>query len=271
MKRREFLAATGMVSGGLLTGAWTMPWETPPREPLLIAGSSNVLPFTRRLVPAFGQHHAGIEVITDGGGSMAGLIALKRGAIDIAAMSREIRRSEDDPLLVDHLFGKDAVAVVTGPDNPVRGITRAQARDVLAGRITQWSALGGPAEPIEVINRAPGSTTRKWMEENLMGGTEMGRHITLAPSAAEMAALVAASPRTLGFLATRDLAPTVVPLAVNGVPISRATIYSGRYPLTRSLYYITRANPPEPVRRFLDFVRGREGQGLLEPDLLRVY
>lgn len=271
MKRRAFLTATGVATGGLMTGAWTMPWAPPSQEPLLVAGSTSALPFTKLLLPAFGKEHPGIEVIADGGGSLAGLIALKRGAIDVAAMSREIKRTEDDPLLCDHLFGKDAVAVVTAPGHPVRSITRAQLRDVLAGKITEWSALGGPAAPIEVVNRAPGSTTRRWMEENAMGGVDMARRTALAASAAEMAAAVAGNPRALGYLATRDLTDAVAPLAVNGVAIARATIYSGRYPLTRSLYYVTRTNPSEPVRRFLDFVRSAAGQDALEPDLLRVY
>jgi len=271
MKRRDFLAVTGATSAGLLTGAWTLPWQHKPAEPLLIAGSTNVLPFTKALLPAFGKHQGGLEIITDGGGSLAGLIALKRGAIDIAAMSRELKRAEDDGQVCDHLFGKDAVAVVTAPGNPVGGITRAQVRDVLAGKITDWADLGGPAGPIDVINRAPGSTTRKWMEDNVMGGAEMARHVTLAPSAAALASAVAGNPRALGFLATRDLTGNVKPMAVNGVAIGRATIYSGRYPLTRSLYYVTRTSPAEPVRRFLDFVRSAEGQDALEPDLLRVY
>lgn len=271
MKRRHFLVTTGATSAGLLTGAWTLPWQEKPLEPLLIAGSTNVLPFTKALMPAFAKHHGGVEVITDGGGSLAGLIALKRGAIDIAAMSRELKRGEDDGLICDHLFGKDAVAIVTARGNPVGGITRARVRDVLAGKVTDWAELGGTAGPIEVVNRTPGSTTRKWVEENVMGGTEMARHVTLARSAGDLAAMVAGNPHALGFLATRDLTGDVQPMAVNGVPIGRGTIYSGRYPLTRSLYYVTRANPAAPVRRFLDFVRSAEGQDALEPDLLRVH
>ena len=271
MNRRQFLTVTGAASAALLTSASTWPFNGPQHEPLLIAGSTNVLPFTKDLVAAFVKLHPTVDVVAEGGGSLAGLIALKRGAIDIAALSREIKRTEDDATFRDTLFAKDAIAIVTHPGNPVAGLSRTQVREVLAGRIADWEMLGGPAGPIELINRAPGSTTRRWVEENLMAGDDILRQAAVTASAHDMAAAVAAKPQAFGYLATRDFSDAVKTLTVDGVTISRPTIYSGRYPLTRSLYYVTRSNAGATAQRFLSFVRSPEAQAILEPELLRVY
>jgi phosphate transport system substrate-binding protein len=270
MKRRQFLTAASGVSAGLMTSAFSWPFAERRAEPLLIAGSTNVQPFTKELLEVFAKQNPDVEIVNEGGGSLAGLIALKRGAIDIAALSREIKRSEDDPSFNDLLFAKDAVAVTAHPGNPVTGLSRAQVRDVLAGRITDWSALGGPAGLIEVVNRAPGSTTRKWVEENVMGHDEILRHAPIVTHASDMATTVANNPRAFGYLASRDLTDRVRLLAVDGVAISRATVYSGRYPLTRSMYYVVKGTGSRTARRFLDFVLSAQAQERLEPELMRV-
>jgi len=271
MHRRQFITLSGSVAAGLSTGAWSWPLSKKRSPPILIAGSTNVLPFTKTLLDGFARKYPDIEVVSEGGGSLAGLIAVKRGAIDIAAMSRELRRNEQADSTRDYLLAKDGIALVCHPDNPLRSVKRGLIRDILAGRITNWAALGGPDNPIHLYNRAPGSTTRRWMEENVMGGEDIIRHVPNLTQAKEVVGTIGKDPLGLGYLATRDMVGEFRTLAIDGVPISRGTIYSGRYPLARSLYYVAHGATNESARRFLEFVRSAEAQALLEPDLLRVY
>ena len=101
MKRRDFLGAAlaapvalatgGLMTGGLMTGAWNWPFAgRTAEESLLIAGAVSLLPYTRVLATEF-DRLAHVEIVSDGGGSLAGLIALKRGAIDIAALARDLK------------------------------------------------------------------------------------------------------------------------------------------------------------------------------------
>lgn len=271
MERRQFLTLSGSIAAGLSTGAWSWPLAKKRPPPVLIAGSTNVLPFTKLLLQAFLRHHPDIEVVSEGGGSLAGLIAVRRGAIDIAAMSREIRRNEQGDSTRDYLLAKDAIALICHPANRVRAVKRAHIRDILAGRIQNWAVLGGDDAPLHLYNRAAGSTTRRWVEENIMGGDDVYRQAPVLAKAKDVADAVAKDPLAIGYLATRDLTTDLPTLKIDGVEISRPSIYSGRYPLTRSLYYVAHGTTNESARLFLTFARSAEAQALLEPELLRVY
>lgn len=269
--RRRLLTAAAAGGATLACGAWSWPFATreSQHESLLIAGTAAMKQTTALLADAFTRQYP-VEVVNEGGSTAAGLIALHRGAIDIAAVARELKRSEEGIGLRTWLFAKDALALVVSPDNPVRDLTRQQVRDILSGVIANWKDVGGPNQPIEVINRPAAATTRAWVEENILDGREIVRRARPVANAKRVAPIVAANPRAIGYVATRSVSDAVVTLTVDGVGPSRNTIYSGRYPFTRPLYYATRETPPPVVRKFLDFVRSTEGQELMEPDLMRV-
>jgi len=63
---------------------------------LLVAGSSTVLPYSQKLAEEFSRRNPMIHVLCDSGGSLAGLIAVKRGAIGVAAMSHELKSRQDE-------------------------------------------------------------------------------------------------------------------------------------------------------------------------------
>jgi phosphate transport system substrate-binding protein len=272
MRRRDFARAALAASAALLTGAWDWPFAgQPAEESLLIAGAVSLLPFTRMLAAEFGKHNR-VEIVSDGGGSLAGLIALKRGAIDIAALARDLKRTEDDGFVRSYLIGKDGIIFAVSRDNPVRRLSHSQVRDILEGRIVDWAAVGGPPGTIEVMGQMPGSATVRWISDNILDSGDITRHQTRFETAQELAAALAARPLGFGCLATRDIGDAgIAALDIDGVTPSPGTIYSGRYPFSRSLYYATRADQSDTVRRFLDFVRSSTGQDILEPDLLRVY
>ena len=55
------------------------------------------------------------------------------------------------------------------PDNPVSGLTTQQLRDIYAGKITNWSEVGGPDLAIQVVNRDEASGTREAFRTIVMG------------------------------------------------------------------------------------------------------
>ena len=272
MKRRDFLQT--QVAGGLVwpLAKWP-PFGAEPEQPtLLIAGAAAVLPYSRVLAEAFARKTR-IDVVVDDGGTLAGLIALKRGAIDIAATDRDLERreSDDDNLLLSYLLGKDAVGILVGRTSPVRALTREQTLAILAGRVTDWAAIGAPAGAIEVLHHTPDSPTRKFVENVMLEYGEVTRRASIARTSEEIEQRLNANPRAVGYLASKDIQPSSVALPIDQVPITRASIYSGRYPFTRSMYFVTRGRPAGAAAQFIAFVRSKAGQQLIEPDLLRVY
>lgn len=191
------------------------------QESLLVAGSSTMLPYMEKLEAGFAKIHPNILIESDGGGSTAGIIAVKRNAIDLATMSRDVRRGEDDQYIRDYLVAKDAIAIVGHPSNPVATLSKDQVRDIFLGAITNWRQLGGSDSPIVLAGRKKGSTTRKGMDEMLLGGLDFAKSITASESATALREIVAANPNAIGYLALKDLNNSVKPVAVNGVAINR--------------------------------------------------
>lgn len=231
-----------------------------------------MLPYMDKLQAGFTKIHPRILIESDGGGSTAGLIAVKRSAIDLATMSREVRRDEDDQYTRDYLIGKDAVAIVVHPSNPVAGLTAAQLHELFTGKITNWQQVGGSDAPVVIVGRKSGSTTRKAMDEMVMQGLDFPKAAVAADSAETVAKTVAGNPNAIGYVALKDLTAGVRALAVNNVPVSKETILSGRYPLSRSFYLVIYDKPKSAVQKFVDYVISNEGQAILEQEgLIKVY
>ena len=52
-------------------------------------------------------------------------------------------------------------------------------------------------------------------------------------------------------------------LSLDGVSPAPENVTGGRYELVRPAYFVTKASPPPPVRRFLDFVRSEAGATII--------
>ena len=244
----------------------------PPQEQvLLVAGSSTMRSFVDPLVDDFKKKEAHTVVENQAGGATAGVIALKRGAIDVAMLTRDLKEEEDDRELRNYLVARDAIAIVVNKQNPVSDLSRHQLHKIYEGEITSWKALGGPDAPIEILTREPGSTTEKSVRDYVLGGDEMpkGRQ---TQSRDDMVAAVKSSPNAIGFAPLAGISPDVKVLTIDGVPITRPTVLSGRYPLSRSFYLVLYGASSPTAERFVAFALSKEGQDLLAKDgLLPVY
>ena len=65
-------------------------------------------------------------------------------------------------------FAIERVAVAVNPANAVTSLTKAQVKDVFAGKITNWKELGGKDAPISLYVREDGSGTRETFEERAL-------------------------------------------------------------------------------------------------------
>lgn len=250
-----------------------------PSDSILIAGSSTFIRQTKKLSEGFMKANPGVTVVPEGGGSYAGLIAVRRGAINIAVLSRDMADNMDDDRVKGYLTAKDGIAIVVHPSNTVRTLTVAQVRDIFSGRIKDWSRVGGKKGPITVIGRLPGSTSREGFETMVLCGFEVRRDAREAPSAEAMNRSVSAAPGAIGYVSTHTRQPGIKYLEIEGVPVSRQTILSGRYPLSRSLYFVIAQHDPDDegdldahrervqwTRRFIAYSQSREGQAILEKE-----
>ena len=73
----------------------------------------------RELAERYAKVYPKVAMVVQAGGSLAGLLALKRGTIDIAAMSRDLTEEEDTPNARAHLVAINEHAHLEGCEPPM--------------------------------------------------------------------------------------------------------------------------------------------------------
>jgi phosphate transport system substrate-binding protein len=243
-----------------------------PQETLLIAGSSSMKLYLDPVVEAFAAAHPRASVVCEGGGAAAGVLALKREAIDIALIGRDVTAEEDDDNLRDFLVARDGVAIVVSKSNSIAGLTLKQLAEIASGTITSWKQVGGPDAPIVFLDRPKTSQLRKSFMDLVLEGEEPMNGATIAKTYEEMAAAITTNIHALGYVSFHHAGADLRALPINGVEMSRGTMLSGRYPLTRSFYLAVYMKPSSLAESFVSFTMSKEGQSLLvDKGLLAVY
>lgn len=245
-----------------------------PAEPhgsLTVAGSSTVLPITQEIANEFMARYREVEISVAGGGSGHGIKAAGSGEVDIGEASRNIKDTEylSYPDLVAFSLGKDSVAVVVNPDNPLAGgldLTLEEIARVFSGEIDNWSELGGEDHVIEVYTREAGSGTREVFDTYVLEPYELdfADDAGVKPSNGEMRASVAANRHGIAYISLGYVDGTVTAITVQGVEATVENVNSGDYPITRILWMFTKGMPDPLERAFIEFVRGEEGQTIVE-------
>lgn len=253
-----------MAAAGLAKPASAALWFSEERRyPLLIGGSSTMLHFTAALVDAFSKSHPNVDVVVMGGGSAPGLMALKRGAIDLAAMSQDMTVAQDEMNVHNYLLARDAIGVVVNPANPAQGLSASQAAAIFEGKIANWRDVGGNNAPISVVARPAKATTRIAADAMVLNDGDLTENALIVPDSPGMTAAIATNPNAIGYLTLRRFTAEVKTLPINGVGIRRETILTGRYPFTRSFFYVLQGDGPPSALAFLEFAIGPAGRDIL--------
>ena len=216
-------------------------------QTLTVAGSTTVLPIAEMAAEGYEQQ-TGTKVLVSGLGSSAGIEAASNGTADIATSSRELTEEEASHELVATVIAHDGIAVIVNPDNPVSGLTTQQLRDIYAGKITNWSEVGGPDLAIQVVNRDEASGTREAFRTIVMGDASFDRSAAVLPGTGQVRDVVSRTPGAIGYISIgfveSDYATTSVrSLPIDGVEATEENVESGAYPISRDLYFFTNGDP----------------------------
>jgi ABC-type phosphate transport system substrate-binding protein len=159
----------------------------------------------------------------------------------------------------------DGIAVSVSFTNSVETLTVAQLRQIFAGQIANWANLGGRTEAIIPIYRDEGAPSRDIFEQVIMsGGARVTRNALVVAADTGMVESIAAASGAIGYASLRSQTPQVRPLRLDGIPPSVAAIQQGKYPLVIPVLLVTQGAPGAGARSFLAFVRGRDGQPVLQ-------
>ena len=264
MNGKRLLGLAALIGLWLLTACQPEPaplpaiTPTPPPETLHIGLATAAQPLADLVTDPYAQFtdRARLQFVP---ADTAVLLA------DLAAGSLDAVLVHALPIDSDFWFNPvawDGLAVVVGADNPAQGLSRAEVQAVFNGRITNWSALGGPDQPITLLSRERGSGTRTLFEQRIMAGQRLNINAMLLGDNVALLEALAAAPGAVGYTMLGSVAG-VKALAIDGVAPTTASTADETYPLAAPLYFVAPVEPQGELRVFLSWLQSEAGQTVL--------
>ena len=154
--------------------------------------------------------------------------------------------------LVYKQFATDKLAIIVNKQNPVASLTKAQFKDIAAGRTTNWKQLGGPDLPIKVITGTPTTATRLVVERQVLDGQPFSGATEVRTTAEELKR-VSHDAGAIGFISVRYA----------NTPGANVKVVPGP-PASRPWAAVTIGKPAGDAQKLIDFLLSAEGQKILQ-------
>jgi phosphate transport system substrate-binding protein len=247
-----FLLATLVAIAGCARGSG-------PTNQVVVSGSTTILPIAEQAAESFKATNPGTRVLVSGLGSSAGIEAVSAGTADIGTSSRDLKPEEESLGLVDTPIAYDGIAVIVSPGNPVGGLTKDQLKAIFSGKIKNWKDVGGPDRAIDLVNRDEASGTREAFKKIVMGDTPFDTAAAVLPGTGQVRDVVARAPGAIGYISAGFVEPRFTDVKVKALPIdgvgpTEENIASKKYPIGRTLHFLTKGEPTGLTKQFLDYV-----------------
>jgi phosphate transport system substrate-binding protein len=227
---------------------------TTAADQVIVTGSTTILPIAEVSAEMYRDVKPDVHVLVSGVGSSAGIESVSKGSSDIGTSSRDLKDEEKGYGLVDTPIAYDAIAVIVHPDNPVTNLTKQQVKDVFQGKILNWRDLGGKDQPIHLVNRDEASGTREAFSKIVMNKEPFDPTAAVLPGTGQVRAVVADAPGAIGYISFGFVTSAVKTVSVDGVSPSKESVFSGKYPIQRTLHFFTKGQPVEPAKGYIDYV-----------------
>ena len=206
------------------------------------------------------------------------LINKKADIIFVTSPSEEeLALANDASILLEVIpIVSEAFVFLTHQDNPVKNLTLEEIRHIYAGKITNWSEVGGKAIPIVAYQRPVNSGSQTGFLDLVMRD--------LTPMTPPKERIVAGMGELIDAVAAYENVPdalgysyyyfvvdmwgneNVELLEVDGVYPEKETIRTGEYPVKTAYYAVIRGDEPKnsPVRQMVEWILSDAGQNLAE-------
>lgn len=200
-----------------------------------VSGSTTVASAVMIPMEAEIESSSGVELDITANGSSRGIDDLVNGRSDLAMISAplevtvaKINKKSPGSLsgtdLNGHMIGETRVAFVVHPSNPVNRLTLTQVADILSGKITNWSAVGGNNMPIVILAETAGGGVRSLVESELVGGESISGSIREFPNATQIPQVTSQLPPAFGLAPLKSAGSNSVQIVETDEPISQPLI-----------------------------------------------
>jgi phosphate transport system substrate-binding protein len=248
-------------------------WDTGPNPEIIYSGDKMLYFGGLREVAIAFKEKTGINVSLRGFGCKEGAEQLIAGKSTMAGQCRiQFAKFEMNKGLKRTSVARYALTVFVNPSNPVNNLTLEQLDRINKGDIINWKEVGGRDEPIVLVEPAhcyclhPERAGQKGPELLRSGPEDWTGNRIKAYSQFVVLDLVKMLPNAISaekspYVDSRK----VKVIAVDGIEPTKENILKGRYPVVRTLDFITRADVDTKTLAFIDFVKSKEGQDILHP------
>ena len=252
----------------MLLAAIVLP--TSANEKIVLDGSTGMIPLAKALAGAYQRQYPDAQIeVGVGLGTGARLKALADGTIHLALASHGVK-AEDVRAGDLKVFevARGAIVFAVNENVPVTNATEQQVCDVYDGKIQTWRSLGGTDAAITVLTRPASEVDPEVIRAKLGCFKELKEVATakVMPRGGDMAKALSDTPDALGMTSMTVVEQSggkVKALSLNGVQATVENVKSGRYGLTRDFLFVAKGEPVGPTKRFLDFLRGPEGERVI--------
>lgn len=213
------------------------------------------------------------------GGSSVGIAAVATEDVDVALTVRRVTPQEraqyPEKRFIEDVVAYQALAIIVPADvwnSGVRSITREQMTAIYEGRLKNWKELGGEDREVKFYNPDMGIGIWEPFVTWLYGDSRKAalgdrfEKIHSATEARDSVEFNAGSVSVAPPFVTKDGGVFALGLKEGeGQPVSPVleAMVEERYPLSRPIVAIVSQRPTGHVRRFLEFLRSKEGQEIL--------
>jgi phosphate transport system substrate-binding protein len=255
----------GRVGRVLFTVVIVLAWVSEAgAEAITVAGNGPELRMVEQLTRAFEHQKLGAVVEIRWDPSFNPVAMVKSGEADFAVAG------QPDSDLVAIPIAWDGIAVVVDFTNPVKSVTSDQLAAVFSGAVTQWSALGGTNDPIQLIDRPPNQHIRGTFETvlGIAGKIPAAAQVRRSDQRAISSVAGNGSAVTFASLGVALDAVTygvgIALVTIDGVEPAKQTVRDGRYRLRRPVLLLRNKESLPAAEAFAAFARSEEGQRIVE-------
>lgn len=251
------------------------------KNSIQIKGSDTMVNLGQAWAEKYMEKNPSKFIAITGGGSGTGIASLLNGTCDIAMSSRDIKEKEITLAAKKGIspygikIALDGLAVVVNLQNPVERLSIDELGGIFTGKIVNWKDVGGKDERIVLLSREVNSGTHVYFKEHILRKGDPNSKEEFAPgalllsSSQAIADEVASNPAAIGYYGMGYVSGKQKPVLVANDETSTyeaptiENVVSGRYPISRPLFFYTNGEPQGLVKEFVDFCLSQEGQEII--------